>query len=164
MKLSFTSIATLLALSVSFVDGACLSKAKANAIVSRYAAIQNHAASDLGGPKKTARQLIAPGYQETSDSLNELIGLPVRQRLSDNCFIVVANSRHSLERQPGQPSANIFTTSLQQPQFSLTLSRLWYPVAITSHGTGKPSTLGRHQSRVSISLRSTPISRFKLHG
>ena len=59
-------------------DGdSCLSQADAETIVARYQAVQAHAASDIGGPRKTARKILAKDFQESSDSLNSLIGLPV---------------------------------------------------------------------------------------
>ncbi|KAK3724840.1 hypothetical protein LTR37_000888 [Vermiconidia calcicola] len=59
-------------------DGdSCLSQADAETIVARYQAVQAHAASDIGGPRKTARKILAKDFQESSDSLNSLIGLPL---------------------------------------------------------------------------------------
>lgn len=83
MKLSFAALA------LSFASSAvawpalkrhyygCLSQDDANTIVSEYAALQNHQGTAIGGPKRTAKQLLASDFSETSDSLNELIGLPV---------------------------------------------------------------------------------------
>lgn len=89
MKFSITAAALALAGSVaaepihSYHRGGyhgysgCLSQDKANQIVAEYAAIQAQVPSDLGSAKRTAQRLLAPGFTETSDSLNELIGIPV---------------------------------------------------------------------------------------
>ena len=65
----------------SHLEDNCLCQQEANEIVAQYAALQNHTASTLGGPRATARQLLSPAFQETSDSLNELLGLPVSRSL-----------------------------------------------------------------------------------
>ena len=58
-------------------SGACLSSDDAEKLVAEYAALQALTASDIGDPTTTAQSILADDFQETSDSLNELIGLPV---------------------------------------------------------------------------------------
>ena len=80
MKFTLAAAAALVSAVVAapaYSAGSCLSQSDAETIVNRYASIQSLTSSDLGGPKKTARKLLAPEFQETSDSLNELIGIPV---------------------------------------------------------------------------------------
>ena len=67
----------------------CVCRSEALDIVARYAALQNLTTSDLGDPTTTANQILADDFQETSDSLNELIGLPVSLCLS--CRVILAD-------------------------------------------------------------------------
>ena len=54
----------------------CLSQSQAETLVNEYSAIIAQQPSDLGGPVRTARAIIAPGYTETSDSANMQLGIP----------------------------------------------------------------------------------------
>ena len=81
---TLATLASALPSPQSSYSGACLTQSDADKLVAEYAAVQAHASSDLGGPWKTARAIIAPGFQETSDSLNELIGIPVS--FASSCF------------------------------------------------------------------------------
>lgn len=84
MKLSRATIALSLASSAVAFPGhrrgysGCLTQDTANTLVAEYAAIQAHASTSLGDTNATAAAIIATGYTEKSESLNSLIGLPVR--------------------------------------------------------------------------------------
>ena len=116
MKLSITALSLSLASTAvsialpgggggEYHGGGCLSQGTADTIVAEYAAIQAQVSSNLGSAKQTARQLLASDFQETSDSLNELIGLPVRPTLSviiSKRILTIAAARLCNIRQQGR--------------------------------------------------------------
>ena len=90
MKLSLFAIASLG--SVAFAlptspagyhggHGRCLSQDAAETLVAEYRAVIGQVDSDLGDPVTTAQQIIARNYQESSDSANSQLGIPVRGSL-----------------------------------------------------------------------------------
>jgi hypothetical protein len=56
----------------------CLCQSDAEKIVTEYIAILSHTWSDLGDANATAQALLDDNYQEISDSVLSLEGLPVR--------------------------------------------------------------------------------------
>jgi hypothetical protein len=56
----------------------CLCQEDAETIVTEYIAILSHAGSYLGDANTTAQALLDPNYEEISDSVLSLEGLPVR--------------------------------------------------------------------------------------
>ena len=55
----------------------CLSQAFAEKIVAEYASILGHYDSDLGSPNVTANAILSDSYEEISDSILSLEGLPL---------------------------------------------------------------------------------------
>jgi hypothetical protein len=60
--------------------GQCLHQSDAEKIVTEYIAILSHTSSDLGDANATAQALLDDNYQEISDSVLSLKGLPVSSR------------------------------------------------------------------------------------
>ena len=83
MKSAILGLASLATLSFAFPQAApsynsCLTDDQGQLLVDRYIAAISQTDSDLGDSLTTAKKLVAKGYQETSDSANTALGIPVR--------------------------------------------------------------------------------------
>ena len=85
MKFSIVASALALASAVASAPAeekrglsGCISQHEANKFVKRFSGILDHQGSDLGNFTQTAEKLLAPQFQEISDSINSLAGIPVR--------------------------------------------------------------------------------------
>ena len=80
MKSTFVAFALSALASVAFGGPAhynCLSQSEANTLVDRYGAVISQQPSDIGSPVATAQYITNAGYTETSDSANQVLGIPV---------------------------------------------------------------------------------------
>jgi hypothetical protein len=82
--MKFTSITVAMGLASSALASpvnrrgyGCLSHSFAETIVSEYASILSHTNSDLGTPNATAQAILSDNYEEISDSILSLEGLPL---------------------------------------------------------------------------------------
>lgn len=79
MRSTFVAFAlsALASLTSAGHEGYCISQSDATTLVNRYGAVISQQPSDIGSPTYTARYITNPGYTETSDSANIVLGIPV---------------------------------------------------------------------------------------
>ncbi|KAK3681217.1 hypothetical protein LTR37_020931 [Vermiconidia calcicola] len=147
------AIASLASLAIAAPQGSygngggfCLSQSCAENLVNRYAAVVAGQASDIGGPVRTARQIIAANFEEQSDSANQQIGRPL------GALTVASKQAFIIESQASPP---VF---LDTQAIFFTCNQINWRWVSTNFGNGAYQVQGIHNFEVNGNGKITQVN------